>query len=95
MFTWINKQSIKSDEGYSLLGTDRWNYTYIEGTRQLIIPVQGLFIENNYTLEVSINFSHWQPPFDKEIIDNAKYQKIIIKIKQAFTFMGINAKYVK
>lgn len=95
MFTWLNKQGVKSDEGYILQCMDRFFYHYIEDDHLMIIYVEGCFDNNNIFFEYieTSSFDEWQPPYDKEVISDQVKESIRRKVEAALTFMGIGYKY--
>lgn len=41
MFSWINKQGVRSDEGFEVQFTGRFTAEYREGARYLVVDVEG------------------------------------------------------
>ena len=41
MFTWLNKQGVRSDEGFEVQFTSRNTAEYREGRRYLVVDVEG------------------------------------------------------
>jgi beta-lactamase class D len=41
MFTWLNKQGVRSSEGFEVQFTARFTAEYREGARHLIVNVEG------------------------------------------------------
>jgi hypothetical protein len=41
MFTWINKQGVRSTDGFEVQFTGRFTAEYREGERYLVVDVQG------------------------------------------------------
>jgi hypothetical protein len=41
MFTWINKQGVRSSEGFEVQFTGRFSAEYREGARYLVVDVEG------------------------------------------------------
>ena len=41
MFSWINKQGVRSSDGFEVQFTGRWTAEYREGTRYLVVDIEG------------------------------------------------------
>jgi hypothetical protein len=41
MFSWMNKQGVRSDEGFEVQFTGRFTAEYREGKRYLVVDVEG------------------------------------------------------
>jgi hypothetical protein len=41
MFTWMNKQDVRSTEGFEVQRTGRFTAEYREGSRRLVVYVEG------------------------------------------------------
>jgi hypothetical protein len=91
MFTWQNKQGVKSSKGFVLQSLDRYGYQYAEGSRTMRVDVEPQRNPSGeYSEEVSLkSISRWLPPHDNERIDQDKADAIRQNISDAMTFMQI------
>ncbi len=90
MFTWLNKQGVKSDEGYILQRMHRFYYHYVEGEHCMQVNVEpGPHIETVYLDSLKC----WLPPFDKEPIALERLKEIQHRISAALTFMGTEHRF--
>lgn len=81
MLSWINKQGVKSSDGWLLQRVDRFHYHYIEGERWLEMPVESNEIFLGKTLT-------WQSSVGIEPISIEKRGEIKSRILEAIKFMG-------
>ena len=63
MFTWLNKQGVKSDEGYILQRMHRFYYHYIEGDRHMQVNIEPCFDkQNKHSITIYTNsLIRWLP----------------------------------
>ena len=84
MFTWLNKQGVESNTGFSLQRVDRFTYLYTEGDHILRIVVEpslkvyDIFLDENPV---------WEEPFQQDTIDKTKRSLIKNNISSALDFM--------
>ena len=65
MFTWLNKQGVKSDTGFILQRMERFVYHYVENEHVMIIYVEPFTNDKGYfeTIDKG-SIDNWQPPYD-------------------------------
>jgi hypothetical protein len=86
MFTWLNKQGVKSPKGFALQSMHRFYYHYIEDDHVMRVNVEpGINHEKVYWGGTQ----KWEPPHDGEAISHDKLAEIQRNISDALTFMGI------
>jgi len=86
MFDWINKQGVKSNEGYVVQQIHRFYFYYIEGERVLKVFVEP--IKNGIEIILEPR-PKWEPPSSADQITEAKSVEIENRILDALKFMGI------
>jgi hypothetical protein len=95
MFTWLNKQGVKSSKGFSLQSVDRYRYEYTEAEKILHVEVEPLrSLSGDYFEEIfSRSLSRWLPPHDAERISPEQVELIRQNISDALTFMRIKHRF--
>lgn len=85
MFEWINKQGVKSDEGWVFQRYHRFCYHYLEGEHKLEISVESgeVFLKKELK---------WESPFENDSISDIKKREVKSRIKEALAFMGTKYK---
>lgn len=78
---------IESDEGFSVEILGRVGILYTEGEKSVNIDSEILTGETIAVSKVSIK--SWNPPNDREIIDDNKRDLIIENIRRALNFKGV------
>ena len=87
MFTWLNKQGVKSAKGFIVQRTDRFACDYREGIRKIEIEVESGLIGEQPCISVSArSFSQWN---DGETISSARQAEILQNFKEAMEFQGL------
>jgi hypothetical protein len=72
MFTWLNKQGVRSSEGFEVQGIDRFTIEYREGVKAISVRVEdGVRVESDDSA-----FEKWDPPFNLVPISDEKRQQI-------------------
>jgi hypothetical protein len=91
-FEWLNKQGVRSSEGYTFQSMHRFYYHYVEGDRKLQINVEPFTDDKGrYSEGVYLDsLKHWLPPHDNEPISLEKQKEIQERISAALKFMNIN-----
>lgn len=91
MFMWLNKQGVKSDDGFILQSEHRYYYHYIENNHVIKIYVEPLRdSEGGYFEEICIkNDIKWESPHEAEAISSEKLKDIRDNISTALQFMDI------
>lgn len=89
MFTWLNKQGVKSDKGFIVQSVDRFVIDYREGKKK-----RGVYVENGRTeygelcVEIAPNaFERWDN--DPENIAPEKQEEMLSNFTDAMRFQGI------
>jgi hypothetical protein len=88
MFEWINKQGVRSTNGFVVQSTGRWSMEYREGDHILEFPVSDEDFDSErgkIIMKVRIDpFPTWQPP--GEFITEERRREIIENIRDALVF---------
>jgi hypothetical protein len=90
MFEIIDKNTIVSDEGFSVEVLGRTGIKYTEGNKVLMIDSEilagpaGLVVYSN-------SVRNWEKPFQGEMIDKGK---IIDNLKRAFLYKGFDIEVI-
>lgn len=87
MLTWLNKQGVISDEGWSFQRMDRFHCQYAEYEHRLDICVESGEVFLSGSLQ-------WQPPLHGEPISLGQREMIRKRIVEAIEFMGTKYKVV-
>ncbi len=89
MFTWLNKQGIKSDTGFIIQRTGRFSSEYIEGLNKLTLYHEPGYSANNKMAEIinSSEFSKWD---DGSLIPLSKQEEVIKNFCDAMNFKGLD-----
>ncbi|MBM3837856.1 MAG: hypothetical protein FJ398_07790 [Verrucomicrobia bacterium] len=91
MFTWLNKQGVKSSKGFILQGVHRFYYHYLEGQRCIQVDVEPCTEPDGTYSEIVYldSLQRWQPPFDSEKLTQKRVSEIRQNISEALGFMGV------
>ena len=85
MFTWLNKQGVRSSEGFEVKFTGRFTAEYREGPRHLIVDVEdgtnGLISFNSAAFEKWANCSTRNKPEEQ--------QRMLKNFMAALKFQGL------
>jgi hypothetical protein len=92
-FEWINKQGVRSDEGYSVAFTGRYTLKYGEGQREMILEGESMYSmlegrEFGFSFYKGWREAKWDPPHEQEPISSADRLRIISNITNAFSFVN-------
>lgn len=92
MFTWLNKQGVKSSDGFILQSVHRFYYHYIEDDHIMQIDVEpGRFKSGLYHERIFLNSKNrWLPPYEAESVTEQKLAEIKKNISDALDFMQIS-----
>jgi len=87
MFTWMNKQGVRSDSGFEVQFTGRFTAEYREGGRIVKLYVEGGLSggEQCIILEPQA-FAHWS---DGTAISEEKQAQMLQNFKEALEFQGL------
>lgn len=88
MFTWLNKQGVKSSEGFIVQRTGRFTAEYQEGGKKISISLENGFLPDMKPCEIisSCAFSRWD---NGASISKEKQEQILQNFKEAMEFQGI------
>lgn len=87
MFTWLNKQGVKSDQGFVVQSIDRFVIQYSEAMGTIDVTVEYGFKEGTYFVYIyDKEFYQWN---DGRKISGEKKTQILNNFIEALAFMGI------
>lgn len=92
MFTWINKKSVRSSEGYEVHFLGRFTAQYREGRRIRTIPIEdGILAGKPAVLFSRRVFENW----DNSSVDNPpdEQDRLLQNFVEALRFQGLEADY--
>ena len=91
MFEWINKQGVKSSDGFVLESAHRYYYHYSEGNLRMQINVEPRTLPGGrYHETIRLDsLRRWLPPHGTQAISPEEFERIRQNISSALTFMGI------
>ncbi|QLH42396.1 MAG: hypothetical protein HWD59_06540 [Coxiellaceae bacterium] len=88
MFTWINKQGVKSDKGFVVQSVGRFTIQYIDKLKVISIEVERGFLPNR-RLCVNITKNAFEKWDDGTPILKEKQAEILQNFKEALKFQDI------
>lgn len=91
-FTKIGPNKVQSDQGFTLWMRNPFQLHYTEGDHELVVPGEMLTGETELLVSVS-TIKNWKPPYDAEIIDCTKKERITSNIEAALKFMGVRPEF--
>ena len=96
MFTWINTQGVKAEEGFILQSMHQYYYHYIENEHVMQIIVEPFIDKKGDYLESveASSFEKWQPPFESEIVSDKKKEELKKRVSEALKFMKIRHRFI-
>lgn len=88
MFTWLNKQGVKSDKGFVVQSVARFVIEYREAGKCISVEVESDYTPGKKPVErvSSSNFCKWD---DGTVISSTKQKEIIQNFTEAMEFQGI------
>ena len=88
MFTWLNKQGVKSDKGFIVQSTGRFTAEYQEGTKKITVDLENGYLPDMKPCEIiqSNAFEKWD---DGTSIPKEKQNQIKNNFIEAMEFQGI------
>lgn len=88
VFTWINKQGVKSERGFIVQSVGRFTIEYREDLKILSVEVENGFLSDKKPCEIvrADAFRKWD---DGTIIPEEKQIQILQNFKEAMEFQGI------
>lgn len=91
MFTWLNKQGVKSDLGFEVQSVDRFVIEYREKGRRISVEVEDGFGAGMKPC-VIINTNAFERWDDGEIISSEDQKKIKNNFIEAMNFQGLDVR---
>ncbi len=81
---------VRCDEGFEVLDVERFELIYREGERRMsIYREDGRDLAGEYIIHLGTGgLKAWLPPFDSEVISDAKRAEIRARVTAAIEFMG-------
>jgi len=87
MFTWLNKQGVRSDEGFEVQFTGRFDAEYRENGRMVTLYVEDGITGGESSILVEPNaFQRWD---DGETISSENQARLFENVRQAMEFQGL------
>jgi len=87
MFTWLNKQGVRSDRGFEVQFTDRFAAEYREDGKVVMLYVEGGLSGGMQCVILDPHaFAHWS---DGTAIPNEKQAQMLQNFKDAMEFQGL------
>jgi hypothetical protein len=87
MFIWLNKQGVRSDEGFEVQRTSRFDAEYREGGRLVRLDVEGSCIGGLPCIILDPeSFANWS---DGTPISNAEQERLFRNFEAAMAFQGL------
>jgi hypothetical protein len=87
MFRTPRVNVIESDEGFSIEVLGRTGILYTEGPKTMLIDSEVLASPGGIAI-IKKSIRAWNPPYEKEIIDDMKRITIIDNVRRAFHSQG-------
>lgn len=88
MFTWLNKQGVKSDKGFVVQSINRFVIEYRESTRKLELSVEAAMLPSGQA-GVYIYLDEFEKWSDGTPVSHEKQQEILQNFKDAMEFQGV------
>ncbi len=91
MFTWLNKQGVKSDRGFIVQAMDRLMIEYREGPKKICIYTEPGRTEDGRLCEAIGRgaFKRWDDDPPEITIPLEKQQEMLANFREAMEFQGI------
>lgn len=87
MFTWLNKQGVRSDRGFDVQFTGRFDAEYREGDRLVRLYVEDGITGGLDSIIVTPDaFTHWE---DGALIPIKKQAEMFNNLREAMEFQGL------
>ncbi|MGE3298634.1 MAG: hypothetical protein AB7I68_14960 [Porticoccaceae bacterium] len=87
MFTWLNKQGVSSDRGFTLQFTERFVAEYREGAKKVTLDVESGFDGELQCIILDPKaFVRWD---DGEAIDLERQTTLFRNVQEALAFQGL------
>lgn len=78
MFTLINKQGVRSDQGFEVQTVDRFTIEYREGAK-----IMSIYVDGDREMLSDYLFSKWDPPFSHIPISEERQKQIRLNFNAA------------
>lgn len=91
MFRKLGPNSAQNNTGFLVKIDTKNSLRYKEERHELIIEIEILLDRYDFVIYTS-SITHWQPPYENEVIAKEKKQQIIQRICDALDFLEI--KYI-
>lgn len=88
MFTWLNKQGVVSDEGFTVQFTGRFDAEYRENDRTVSLYVEGGVTDEGLAC-ICIDPSAFERWDDGQVIDDADRLRMFENLRRAIEFQGM------
>ena len=88
MFTWLNKQGVRSSDGFEVQFTGRFSAEYREGTKVIALDVEDSFWGGRDSISIRDHaFERW----DHSTVHNSPQEQLRLRanFKQALEFQGL------
>ena len=90
MFTWLNKQGVKSNEGFIVQRTGRFTCEYQEGGLSLEVEVESGLIGEKPCISIRREaFSAWQGPLIGGETKADQQSRLLRNFQAAMEFQGL------
>lgn len=88
MFTWINKQGVKSSDGYGVQSIDRFSIEYREGSKVVTVAVEPGFFGGGPSVSISPSaFERWNRSPTRNTPE--QQAQMLCNFKAAMQFQGV------
>ena len=87
-FTWLNKQGVRSSEGFEVQRTGRFTAEYREGQRIRTVDIESVLVAGRPGVGIKRNsFQHW----DNSSVPNSPEEqaRLMKNFKAAMEFQGL------
>lgn len=90
MFTWLNKQGVKSDRGFIVQRTGRFSAEYREKGRCITIDVESGISNGRPCIIIGPKaFDHWDDDLPNREIAPEQRKQLLENFKEAIEFQGL------
>ncbi len=88
MFTWLNKQGVQSDEGFSVQFVGRFTAEYREGAKVMVVAIEDGFLDGKPAVNVSTGaFCSWRD--GSSTLPTSDQTRISENFRRACEFQGL------
>jgi hypothetical protein len=93
MFQKTKPNMIESDEGFSVEQIEAFVIVYREGEKRATLEIEPMSGPIAFVVYLAGYSDRWDPPFDKERLDDGDWGRIGENIRQAYRSQGLEIKY--